>query len=165
MMFLYVCATVLTVFVGFRDAAGRNPRIKKGMYYRNCILKAFGLGQVFLGGLWVLAVLLTIDFSIVHAISERCFEPFLAYIAVVLITFVPYFIPNWEIKSLVTVLVFGPLTLIQPLVIVLTVLQAMFPYIDSHRECFFIAIGTLFCLLFERIIGRLGWAKKEAQIQ
>ena len=164
-MYLYSLATVLTIFVGFRDAAGRNARILKKHYYVSCIFKAFVLGQACLVPLVCVAFLCSANFGIIEGISNRCLPVFSAYTALVFLTFVPYAIPNWEIKSLVTVVVFGPLTLLQPLVILSGTVYAVLPFSDHLLEVILICTGSLFCLLFERMLRSLGWSRKAALIQ
>ena len=165
MIYLYLLATVLTLFVGFRDAAGRNARITKKHYYRNCVIRAFALGQAGLLPLVGLAFLLSADLSVIEHISNRSVPIFLAYTSLVFITFVPYAIPNWEIKSLVTVVVFGPLTLLQPLIVIGSTLYAVIPFTHHPIEVLLVCIGSLICLCFERVLGYLGWAKKAALVE
>ncbi len=164
MIILYLLATILTVFVGFRDGAGRNGRIRKRKYYRTCILRALGVGQVFLISLVALAYISSIEFGVVEDISKRCVPLFALYTLMVLLTFVPYLIPNWEIKSLVTVLVFGPLTLFQPIVIVCGLGYGMYPFIEHSLEILFVSCGGVFCLLFEHLLDMMGWAKRDAEV-
>ena len=134
MIYLYILATTLTLFVGFRDAAGRNARITKKQYYLDCIVRAFLLGQICLLPLVALAFLSSADFTIIDGMSERCLPLFTAYTVLVFMTFVPYAVPNWEIKSLVTVVVFGPLTVLQPLVVFCGTLYAVIPFSDHFHE-------------------------------
>ena len=164
MLFLYICATILTIFVGFRDAAGRNTKINKTSYYQKCILRAFLFGQAFFASLFTIAYFCAIDFSVIEALSQNCFHPFSLYIALVLLTFIPYLVPNWEIKSLVTVLVFGPLTTLQPLVIIATLIYVIPLYLEHHIECIFVLTGSSICLFFELFLDKMGWSKKEAEL-
>ena len=163
MFFLYLCATLLTIFVGFRDAAGRNAKIKKTSYYVRSMVRSFCVGQIMLGFLFACAYSMEqFDISIIEVIAQRCFLPFSFYIAIVLMTFIPYMIPNWEIKSLVTVLVFGPLTSIQPIVILTTMMYAL-QSIDALccTETCFVYMGCFLCLFFEKFLGWTEWSKND----
>jgi hypothetical protein len=165
MIYLYLLATVLTLFVGFRDAAGRNARIIKTHYYRRCIFRAFMLGQAALLPLVGLTFLLSTDPTVIEDISDRCAPIFLAYTSLVCITFVPYGIPNWEVKSLITVVVFGPLTLLQPLVVTGATFYAVMPFTHHPIEVLLVCVGSFICLCFERVLAYLGWAQKSASLQ
>ena len=165
MLFFYVCASLLTIFVGFRDAIGRNARIRKKKYYTTAVLRAFLFGQLILGTMYGSAYLFNVDSSVIDMLSERCRTPFTIYISLVLSTFIPYQIPNWEIKSLVTVLVFGPLTTAQPIVIIATMIYALIPLdFVAQREILWFVLGCTFCLFFERVLEELGWSKRDAMI-
>ena len=161
-MLLYFLATLLTFFIGFRDAAGRHAGIHKTRYYVRCMTYAVLFGQAGLLSLLGLAWMSNLDFSLLHAIEQRAAPIYGGYTGLVLCTFIPYAIPNWEIKSLVTVLVFGPLTLLQPLVIIVGGAYAIQPYWAHHQVVLFTITGMLFCLLFESILSRLGYAKRLA---
>ena len=165
MLFLYLCATLLTVFVGFRDALGRNAKIYKESYYLSAIARAFFVGQFFLGSLFFSATFYEVDMVVIEGVSKRCFWPFSLYIGMVMFAFLPYMIPNWEIKSMVTVLIFGPLTIVQPIVIIITMLYALEPVdslFDGATLCF--CIGCVFCLFFERFLSWMKWSQKDAEL-
>ena len=165
MLFFYVCATLLTMFVGFRDAIGRNAKINKRKYYVLSVVRSFLIGQLFLGLLYTSAYLYGVDLLFIENVARRCFLPFATYIALVLFTFIPYLIPSWEIKSMITVLVFGPLTTGQPIIIITTMLYALKPFeITMNKESIWLLMGCCFCLLFERFLCQMGWSKRDAQL-
>ena len=97
-MLLYGLATLLTFFVGFRDAAGRHAGIRKGRYYIRCMIYAVLVGQAGLLGLLSVAWMSSLDFSLLQAIEQRAAPIYGGYTGLVLCTFIPYAIPNWEIK-------------------------------------------------------------------
>ena len=165
MLFLYLCATLLTIFVGFRDAIGRNAKINKKKYYLKSVVRSFFIGQVLLAVLYISAYLYGVDIDVIERFAQRCFLPFSTYITLVLLTFIPYLIPNWEIKSMITVLIFGPLTTGQPIVIITTMLYALQPLdFVINKETIWLFMGCCFGLLFERFLHRMGWSKRDAQL-
>ena len=165
MLFFYLCASLLTILVGFRDAIGRNAMIKKRRYYTTAVLRAFLFGQLILSTLYGSAYLFNVDTSMIEMLSERCRTPLTIYISLVLSTSIPYQIPNWEIKSLVTVLVFGPLTTAQPIVIIATMFYALIPLdFVARKEILWFVLGCTFCLVFEKVLEELGWSKRDAKI-
>lgn len=165
MLLLYLCATLLTLFIGFRDAIGRNGKIQKKHYYQKAVVRSFLVGQLILGILYLSAYLYEIEISKIEQISQRCFLPFSTYIALVLCTFIPYLIPNWEIKSMVTVLIFGPLTKLQPVVIIATMFYAIEPFpITTHKETIWFILGCCFGLFFEQFLNWMGWSKRDSQL-
>ena len=164
MIALYLLASLLTILVGFRDAAGRNTKINKRRYYVLSVLRALGFGQLVLCSLMLLAKILQLDQELLGQIAERSLPIYVAYAGVVLCTFVPYTIPSWEIKSVVTVLVFGPLTLLQPVVIIVGAGYSIYPYTDRYLEVIFVLLGTVFCLCFELLLDKLQWSQKAASL-
>ena len=88
---------------------------------------------------------------------------YIPYTSIVLLTFVPYAIPNWEIKSLITVIVFGPLTMLQGFVILGGCVMAVTTKGITMDQIFFFAYGTFITLFFERFLQHKKWAKQDAQ--
>ena len=94
--------------------------------------------------------------------AQRALMIYVPYTIVVLLTFIPYALPNWELRSLVTVTIFGPLTLLQPLIVIIGFLNAMLPGEPPVAHWIFFTYGTLITLFFERILQRMNWAKRDA---
>lgn len=164
MIFLYIYFGVFCALVGFRDAAGRNALIHKKKYYLRCITRSFLVGQLCFFSLLLLAFLLCVDLQIIQKISVRMNPVLGVYTAMVILSFIPYSIPNWEIKSLSTVLLLGPLTIVQPLVVIGSIVYGIVPFVNHELEVIFMVIGGCFCLLFEQILEHLGWSKRDACI-
>jgi hypothetical protein len=160
---LYVLASILTLFIGFRDAAGRNSKIQKTRYYIISIVRAFLFGQSFLLSLLGLVLLFELNINVIDSIAQRCLPIFGCYTCIVLCTFLPYTIPNWEVRSVVTVLVFGPLTMIQPIVIIIGIGYAVQPFL-SQAEIIPVLVAGGFCLLFEKLLDLWGWSQRDAQV-
>ena len=135
------------------------------MYYVRCVTRSIIVGQVSLLSLFSAMFICNGDVEIIDEIANRCIPIYLIYTFTVVIVFLPYMLPNWEIKSLVTVLLFGPLTLIQPLVIILGMIYAL-SFEDNilQPEIILVIIGTLFCLFFEKFLDTVGWSRKDAKI-
>ncbi|MEM9073527.1 MAG: hypothetical protein AAGE52_33865 [Myxococcota bacterium] len=111
-------------FAGYRAAAGRDGRIDKTRFYRRAVI--FGAVQgagvaAALAGL-AGALLLTSAPEAVFAdmtIAGRSMVFFFGgYATLVFATFVPYLAGTLEIRTLATVTVFGPLTLLRPVLII-----------------------------------------------
>ena len=162
MIFLYSFFSLFCLFVGFRDAAGRNAKIRKNAYYIRSVTRSFLVGQAFFCVLFALAVFMRIDFLVLEEVSARCVSIFGGYTVLVLCSFLPYSIPNWEVKSLSTVLLLGPMTMIQPIIICLGLGYASHPFLNRHVEMIFVMTAGFFCLFFEGILNRFGWSKHDA---
>lgn len=164
LVLLYGLATLLSGFVGFRDAAGRNGKIDKRSYYRRGVIRAVLLGQVLLITLGVLGWL-AVGWGGLASFAPTAWRAamiYLPYTAVVLLAFLPYAVPHWEVRSLVTVAVLGPLTLLQPVVVVLGWLVAIAPILHDIPQLIFFTLATGEVLLLESMLGWLGWASEDA---
>lgn len=161
---LYGLATLLSGFVGFRDAAGRNGHIEKSKYYQRSVLRAILLEQVLLGLIGVIGWLAvgSQGLALLAPAAWRAAAVYLPYTAVVLLAFLPYAVPHWEVRSLVTVAVLGPLTLLQPVVVVLGWLAAIAPISGDVPQLIFFSLAAGQVLLLESLLGWLGWSAKEA---
>jgi hypothetical protein len=122
---LCVLAVVDATFAGFRAAAGRDARIFKRAYYRRAlgIGAAAGLAEVgLLAALTGAATFASGDAAALYAellaIGARMLHVILAYAVLVLGALALYATARLELRTLATVTVLGPLTLIRPLVVV-----------------------------------------------
>lgn len=125
-LLLALLAIVDAAFAGFRAAAGRNARIFKFEYYRQSLLRgAFaGVGLVAaLAVLTALALLLVHDPADQYAelveVGERMLWVLGAYAALVIAALVVYALADWDLRSLATVAILGPFTLLRAWVIAL----------------------------------------------
>src|SRR5262249_24125669 len=164
-LLLYLLATCDAAFCGYRAAAGRNALLFKRGYY----LRAMGRGVLW-GQLAVVLVGSVAGLLVVSSPSpwqllddyteagERLLQVYLPYTAVIGLAFVLRTIPSVDVRSLTSVLVFGPLTLIRPAVLLGGVAWALFNI--SRAEVALIA-GVLLpiILLLERF---LQWRKAGA---
>ena len=119
---LYLLAITDWGFAGYRHAAGRDGRIFKGAYYRRAIAVALVCGHlpIALVGATVALLIATgsTEWDVLVAAAEPMVIVYATYATTVIAAFVPYLFGNTEIRTLATVSVFGPLTLIRPLLIV-----------------------------------------------
>lgn len=123
-MLLWLLATVDSAFIGYRDAAGRNALIEKRAYYRRAMLRGAVMGQVAVAivGLVAGGMLATSPqpaklFENFEQAATRMLMVYVPYAVILTITFFIRAIPSVDIRSITSVLVFGPFTLIRPLVV------------------------------------------------
>lgn len=122
---LWLLAGLDAAFTGFRDAAGRDPRIAKASFYRRALLRGFLHGQALslLAGAWVAITLaLAPDSSALWSEylsgAGRLLQVYLPYAALVLLALVAYLaLPSLDHRVLADVSILGPFTLGRPLVI------------------------------------------------
>lgn len=121
---LALLAVVDGVFAGFRAAAGRNARIDKRAYYRESLWRGALSGAA-------LVLLLALLTAVVLACSPNAFLQYVelvrvgarmlfvlgAYATLVLLALVIYGTCDWNWRSLATVAILGPFTLLRPWVI------------------------------------------------
>lgn len=112
-------------FAGFRVAAGRNASVRKwanGYYPR-----AIGRGAAAAGCLLTVPGLVGLGFSmgggadlprVLGAAAPSMLAVFGPYATIVLAAFLPWTLFGVEVRTLVSVVVFGPLTLVRTLVVV-----------------------------------------------
>jgi hypothetical protein len=121
---LWVLLTLDGAFAGFRDAAGRSPRLDKRTMVVRGVLRGAGLAQVVsllvLGPLvWMVLHASATDPLPHHVVQTGAVltTVFGTYAALVLSALAVYAVPHPDVSSLATVLVLGPFTLGRPLVV------------------------------------------------
>ena len=121
---LWLLATVDSAFIGYREAAGRNALIDKRAYFRHAIIRGALFGQlaVLIVGVTTAIVLVSVRdagflFSDLELIGARMLMVYVPYALILLITFCVRAIPSVDIRSITSVLIFGPFTFIRPLVV------------------------------------------------
>ena len=121
---LWLLATVDSTFIGYREAAGRSALIDKGAYYRRAMIRGALLGQiaVALVGLAAAAMLATASqpaklFDTLNLVASRMLLVYVPYAVILIVTFFVRAVPSVDIRSITSVLVFGPFTLIRPLIV------------------------------------------------
>ena len=123
-LLLWLLATVDSTFIGYRDAAGRNALIDKRAYFRRAMLRGAVAGQIAVAivGLAAVGMLATTPqqvrlFETFEQAATRMLIVYVPYALILTITFFIRAIPSVDIRSITSVLVFGPFTLIRPLVV------------------------------------------------
>jgi len=121
---LWLLATVDSAFIGYREAAGRNALIDKRAYFRHALIRGALFGQlaVLIVGVTTAIVLVSVRdagflFSDLELIGARMLMVYVPYALILLITFCVRAIPSVDIRSITSVLIFGPFTFIRPLVV------------------------------------------------
>jgi len=121
---LWLLATVDSAFIGYRDAAGRSALIDKRHYYGRALLRGALMGQiaVAIAGAVAIEMLATTSqpvrlFDTFEHVATRMLMVYAPYALILIATFFVRAIPSVDIRSITSVLVFGPFTLIRPLVV------------------------------------------------
>ena len=123
-LLLWLLATVDSAFIGYRDAAGRSALIDKRDYYRHALLRGALVGQIAVaivgivaGGMLATSTEPARLFATLEQVGTRMLIVYVPYALILTITFFIRAIPSVDIRSITSVLVFGPFTLIRPLVV------------------------------------------------
>lgn len=119
---LYVLASLDAMFSGICAASGRNGLIRKRRYYLRSMVFGLAWGQVAcLLGLALMATLIVAGDDRVSRdlmlAGERLTPIYWAYALIVLGTFALRAFPSVDLRSLTSVVGFGPLTMLRPVVI------------------------------------------------
>jgi len=123
-LLLWLLATVDSAFIGYRDAAGRSALIDKRHYYRRALLRGALMGQIAVAIAGIVAVGLlaatpqpALLLDTFEHVATRMLMVYVPYALILIATFFVRAIPSVDIRSITSVLVFGPFTLIRPLVV------------------------------------------------
>ncbi len=121
---LWLLATVDSAFIGYREAAGRNALIEKGAYFRRALIRGALFGQLavlIVGVITAIALATASDpgalFSKFETVGARMLTVYVPYAIIILITFCIRAVPSVDIRSITSVLIFGPFTFIRPLIV------------------------------------------------
>jgi L-asparagine transporter-like permease len=123
---LWLLATLDSAFIGYREAAGRNALIEKKTYYRHALIRGALFGQlaVLMAGVVAAIVLASSNnawelFGKLERIGARMLLVYIPYALIILITLSIRALPSVDIRSITSTVIFGPFTLIRPLVVLL----------------------------------------------
>lgn len=121
---LWLLATIDSAFIGYREAAGRNALVEKRAYYRRALLRGALFGQVavlVVGAITAIVLATSSDpralFTRFELVGARMLMVYIPYALILLITFCVRALPSVDIRSITSVLIFGPFTLIRPAVV------------------------------------------------
>jgi hypothetical protein len=166
LILLYLLATIDAACCGYRDAAARSALIRKKAYYRRALVRGAIYGQAAIGLAGAL-MLVFIWFSSERALlindlneaGRRMLFVYLPYAVIVLAAFCLRLIPSVDLRSMTSMLIFGPFIFIRPLVAVAGVAWAVIavPRAEVAVLC------LLVLLLMLSLEPFLGWlrAKRE----
>ena len=164
---LWLLATVDSAFIGYREAAGRNALIKKGAYFRRALIRGALFGQLavlIVGVITTLALVSSSDaaalFSKLEMIGARMLTVYIPYALIILITFCIRAVPSVDIRSITSVLIFGPFTFIRPIVVLAGAVWG----VVGAPGAFTIALTVLIVCLMLGLSGILSWLRSRGLI-
>ena len=164
---LWLLATVDSAFIGYREAAGRNALIDKGAYFRRALVRGALVGQVavlIVGVITALVLLSSSDagalFSKFELVGARMLTVYIPYALIILITFGVRAVPSVDIRSITSVLIFGPFTFIRPLVVIAGAVWG----VVAAPGAVTIALTVLIVSLMLGLEYALGWLRSRGAI-
>jgi hypothetical protein len=156
---LYVLATLDSAFCGYRAAAGRSALVDKSAYYRRALLRGALAGQAAVA---IAAIAIGIALALVSdsptllaqllSVGGRMLAVYVPYAAVLVLAFAFRAIPSVDVRSLTSTLVFGPLTLTRPIVVIAGLAWGL-AAAPRPAVAALVAIVGLMMLLLERALG------------
>lgn len=166
-VFLWLLATIDSAFIGYREAAGRNALIDKRTYYRNALIRGALVGQiaVLIVGVITAVVLVNSDdagalFSKLEAVGARMLTAYVPYAVILLITFLIRAVPSVDIRSITSTVIFGPFTLIRPVVVLAGAVWG----VVAAPSAITIALTVLIVCLMLGLGGALSWLRSRGLI-
>jgi hypothetical protein len=125
-LLLWFLATLDGAFTGYREAAGRSGLIDKQRYFRLAMLRGALFAQI---AVVIAAVMVIVSIVLVtdrqdlvrdyDRAGARMLFVYIPYAGLILTGFLFRLIPSVDIRSITSTVIFGPFTLIRPLVAVL----------------------------------------------
>jgi hypothetical protein len=158
---LWILATLDSSFAGYREAAGRNALIDKTTYFRRALVRGALYGQVAIvlvaAAAFAMMSLsepgrLIADFEI---IGRRMLVIYLPYAIITGIAFSLRAIRSVDIRSITSTVIFGPFTLIRPLVALAGVIWGA---LGAPRPAT-IALGLLILILMLSLERIMTWMR------
>jgi hypothetical protein len=157
---LWLLATLDSAFIGYREAAGRNALIEKKAYYRHALIRGALFGQLaaLIVGAITAVALLTSDnarelFGKLELIGARMLLVYIPYALIILIALSIRAFPSVDIRSITSTVIFGPFTLIRPLVVLL---GAVWGILAAPGAITIVLVVLIVCLMLglEWALGR-----------
>ena len=159
---LYGLATLDAAFCGYRAAAGRNALIDKRAYYRRALWRGILAGQAAVlvaGAALALAQASGATWHELMRIGERMVAVYVPYALVLLAAFALRTLPSVDVRSLTSTLVFGPFTLLRPLVVVTGLVWGL----AAAPRPALILVGTLVAFMMLTLEAMLGRAYRDSR--
>jgi hypothetical protein len=162
-LLLWLLATLDAAFAGYRDAAGRNALIRKRRYYRHAMLRGAIVGQLAVGGAALiigLSLVMSADWRALlqdyEAAGARMLTIYLPYAFVMLLTFLVRWIPSVDLRSITSTVIFGPFTLIRPLIAVVGMGYAVF----AAPRMVVVAVGIIVLMMMLSLEAALSYFRR-----
>jgi hypothetical protein len=157
---LWILATVDAAFIGYREAAGRNALIDKGRYYRWAMVRGALLGQIAVGVVGAFAIVI-LAFSADRSsligqfedMGTRMLTVFVPYALILFLAFLVRLMPSVDLRSITSVIIFGPFTLIRPVVVIAGIIWGLL-YGPNWITILLAALILFLMLGFEWAIGK-----------
>ena len=164
---LWLLATVDSAFIGYREAAGRNALIEKRAYYRRALIRGALFGQLavlIVGVITAIAIVSSSNagalFSSIELVGARMLTVYVPYALIILITFCIRALPSVDIRSITSVLIFGPFTFIRPLVVLAGAVWG----VVAAPTAITIALTVLIVTLMLGLEAALAWLRSRGLI-
>jgi hypothetical protein len=164
-VFLWLLATIDSALIGYREAAGRNALIDKRAYYRRALIRGALVGQVAVLIVGAAVVLVSSNdagalFSKLEAVGARMLIVYVPYALILLLTFLVRAFPSVDIRSMTSVLIFGPFTFIRPAVVLAGAVWG----VAAAPGAITIALTVLMVCLMLGLGGTLSWLRSRGLI-
>jgi hypothetical protein len=159
---LYLLATIDAACCGYRDAAARSALIRKEAYYRRALLRGAIFGQaaiVVAGALILVFIILSSDRALLindlNEAGRRMLLVYLPYAIIIVVAFGLRLIPSVDLRSITSLLIFGPFIFIRPFIAVAGLAWAVIavPRVEI------LLLGLLVLLLMLSLEPFLGWLR------
>ncbi len=118
-------AVVDGAFAGFRAAAGRSGLLDKRTWYREAMARGAAYGAF--AALAMAALLVALAPADAEVAARRALAVYLPYAAVLALAGIARRVEHVDVRSIASLLVFGPFTLLRPLVLIAGILAAAIP--------------------------------------
>jgi hypothetical protein len=162
LLLLWILATFDSAFAGYRAAAGRNALIDKTVYFRRALIRGALYGQlaaivVAIAALGMISLTsepgrLIADFE---TGGHRMLVVYIPYAVIIGLAFSLRAIRSVDIRSITSTVVFGPFTLIRPLVAV----AGIFWGILGAPRAATIVLGLLILILMLSVERMTSWRR------
>ena len=160
-------ATIDSAFIGYREAAGRNALIEKSVYYRHALIRGALFGQaavLLVAAVTAVALLISNDplgvlFDL-DLVGTRMLSIYAPYALILLITFGVRALPSVDIRSITSVLIFGPFTFIRPVVVLA---GAIWGVLAAPRAIIILLASLIVCLMLG-LESILSWLRSRGRL-
>ena len=164
---LWLLATIDSACIGYREASGRNALIDKKAYYRRALIRGALFGQlaVLIAGAATVVALASSSnasalYSSIEVVGARMLIVYVPYALIILIAFCIRALPSVDIRSITSVLIFGPFTLIRPIVVLAGAVWG----VTAAPSAITLSLAVLVVTLMLGLESALGWLRSRKLI-